>query len=324
MAHIVAVAHPRQLEPAEVDAALPEREEVCHGLARMLVIAESVDHRHGGMLGQLHQGAMSEDPRRDAVDPAGEVPRHVGDRLAFAHADLLRGEIDGGASELNHAHLERHPRAEGWLLEDEREGPAAEGCDPLARLHPGLELGGELEEPVDVILRQILDRQEVRHCLADSKALSMMAQPSPISFSVTMRAGASRSALSPAVRARRPRSRQAFTRSPTGGTMSMPTSRPRPRTSLIALGYFARRVSSPSRRSLPMRAARSASLSSSSVAKTVTPTAVASGLPPKVEPWLPGVKALATLSVARVAPMGTPLARALARVMMSGATPECS
>ena len=54
---------------------------------------------------------------------------------------------------------------------------------------------------------------------------------------------------------------------------------------------------------------------------TVSPTAVANGLPPKVLPWLPGPNADATSSVARVAPMGTPLARALASVMTSGATP---
>ena len=73
-----------------------------------------------------------------------------------------------------------------------------------------------------------------------------------------------------------------------------------------------------------MRSARSGSRSSTSVVNTVRPTAVAKGLPPKVVPWLPGVNTRATSSVARVAPMGTPLARALASVMMSGATPACS
>ena len=70
-----------------------------------------------------------------------------------------------------------------------------------------------------------------------------------------------------------------------------------------------------------MRAARSGSFSSSSVVSTVSPTAVANGLPPKVLPWVPGVKAWATSSVASVAPIGIPLARALATVMMSGSMP---
>ncbi len=73
-----------------------------------------------------------------------------------------------------------------------------------------------------------------------------------------------------------------------------------------------------------MRSARSGSRSSTSVVNTVSPTAVANGLPPKVEPWLPGVKTCATSSVASVAPIGTPLASALASVMMSGVTPACS
>ena len=73
-----------------------------------------------------------------------------------------------------------------------------------------------------------------------------------------------------------------------------------------------------------MAAARSGRRSSISVVNTVRPTAVTNGLPPKVEPWVPGVNADATLSVARVAPIGTPLASALASVMMSGSMPECS
>ena len=42
---------------------------------------------------------------------------------------------------------------------------------------------------------------------------------------------------------------------------------------------------------------------------TATPAAQVSALPPKVEPWVPGVKAAATASVASMAPMGTPVPR---------------
>ncbi len=49
----------------------------------------------------------------------------------------------------------------------------------------------------------------------------------------------------------------------------------------------------------------------------------ARGLPPKVEPWEPGLKAVATLAVVRQAPMGMPEANALAEVMMSGVMPLC-
>ena len=45
------------------------------------------------------------------------------------------------------------------------------------------------------------------------------------------------------------------------------------------------------------------------------------GCPPKVVPWEPGVKALATSAVAQIAPMGMPPPRAFAMETMSGFTP---
>ena len=53
-------------------------------------------------------------------------------------------------------------------------------------------------------------------------------------------------------------------------------------------------------------------------------TAEASAVPPKVLAWLPGVRCIPTCSVASMAPMGKPLASALAELMMSGVTPSHS
>ena len=44
---------------------------------------------------------------------------------------------------------------------------------------------------------------------------------------------------------------------------------------------------------------------------------------PKVEAWVPGMKTAASFSVVSIAPIGSPLANALARVMISGTTPSC-
>ena len=57
---------------------------------------------------------------------------------------------------------------------------------------------------------------------------------------------------------------------------------------------------------------------------TAKPAAQDTGLPPKVEAWLPGTKLLATSSRASIAPSGKPPPKALANVMMSGLTPKCS
>jgi acetylornithine/N-succinyldiaminopimelate aminotransferase len=54
------------------------------------------------------------------------------------------------------------------------------------------------------------------------------------------------------------------------------------------------------------------------------PAAIASGLPPKVEPWVPVVMPLDASAVARQAPIGIPPPSAFASAMMSGVTPVCS
>ena len=57
------------------------------------------------------------------------------------------------------------------------------------------------------------------------------------------------------------------------------------------------------------------------MSSTALPTAIASGLPPKVEPWVPGVMPLPASAVVRQAPSGKPPPSALAMPMMSGVTP---
>src|SRR5678815_2511141 len=290
----------------------------------MLEIGEPADHRDRGVLGELLERPVGEHARGHPVHPAGEVAGHVGHGLPLAHPDLLRREVHRGPAELGHRHLEGDARAQRRLLEDQGQGAAGQRGRPVARLGPGLELGDLREETRQIIPREVPDRQEVLHLTKPDRAFSMISTAWRIDASSTTRGGASRSVLSPALSASRPRSRQAPITSPTGGTRSMPIRRPRPRTAVAAFGWRARTASSCSRSTRPMEAARSGRRSSIRVANTVTPTAVTNGLPPNVEPWVPGVNADATLSVASVAPIGTPLASALARVMMSGSIPECS
>ena len=57
---------------------------------------------------------------------------------------------------------------------------------------------------------------------------------------------------------------------------------------------------------------------------TALATAQASGLPPKVEPWVPAIMPDAARAVARQAPIGKPPPSPLAMAAMSGRTPACS
>ena len=98
---------------------------------------------------------------------------------------------------------------------------------------------------------------------------------------------------------------------------------PRPRTSVIPVGPAASRRS-PSMSARPSRAARSGIFSSMMVWRVASATEVTNGVPPNVEPCVPGPRARAISSRVSIAPMGTPLARALANVMISGSIPACS
>ena len=67
-----------------------------------------------------------------------------------------------------------------------------------------------------------------------------------------------------------------------------------------------------------LRATSSRKPSASTTSSTALPTAMASGLPPKVVPWTPAVMPTAASSVARQAPIGKPPPMPLAIAMMSG------
>src|SRR5204863_531611 len=62
---------------------------------------------------------------------------------------------------------------------------------------------------------------------------------------------------------------------------------------------------------------------SESMSITAAAAAVASGLPPNVLAWVPGVNTLATSSRARRAPSGIPPAMPLARLIASGSMRSC-
>ena len=81
---------------------------------------------------QLLDQRVAEGARHDAVDPARQVARDVGRRLARADPDLLGAQQDRVAAELGHAGLEGHVRAQRGLLEEHRERAAAQRLRPLA------------------------------------------------------------------------------------------------------------------------------------------------------------------------------------------------
>src|SRR5688572_27077467 len=322
VADVVAVADPGQPGLGQVDAALPQREVVRQRLARVLEIAEPVDDRHRRVAGQAFHGRMRVHARGDPVDPAREVARDVGHRLARAQPDLVAGEIDGPAAELDDADLERHARAQGLLLEDQRERSAVQRRRPAPGLPPVLEVGRQREEPEEALPREVVDREQVLHFASRPSTSPMISSARRHSAGSTTSGGARRSTFSPAVSVSSPASRQASMTGPAGLPSSMPMSSPLPRTSLM-IGSFLPSSRRPSISSPPRWASRSGSLSPMTVVSMASATEVTNAEPAKVEPWEPAVSTEATCSRQSMAPMGMPLASALASVMTSGSTPEC-
>src|SRR5262249_27702284 len=314
---------PDEPHGGEVDAALPQREEVGQGLARVFEVAQRVDHRHRRVAGQALHGLVRVHARSDPVHPERENARGIGHRLARAEAALGAGKVDRAAAQLDDSDLEGHPRSERWLLEDQREGPPAQRRAAPAGFPALLERGRDAEEVLRPLAAQIRRREEVAHGWLGARARSTAARARSQSRSSAISGGANRITLSPALRMSTPASRQASTMGAAATVSSAPMSRPRPLTARTT-GCFVAKRRRPSIRYRPILAARSGIFSSSTVVKLAIATAVTNGLPPNVVPCVPGVSTLPTSRVASVAPMGRPFASALATVMMSGSTPLCS
>src|SRR5438876_2433037 len=323
VAHVVTVADPCEPHRADVDAPLPQREEVGERLTRVLGVGEPVDYGDGRVAGERLDRRVRVDARGDTVYPAREVPRHVRNRLARAQADLRAREVNGAPAELDDPDLEGDAGPEGRLLEDQRHRAAGERRAAPSRLPALLEVRGELEYLERRVARQVRRREKVAHHALGRSAVSTISSARSQWSSSMIRGGTRRSTFSPADRTRSPAFRQASRMGLTGRSSSTPMSRPRPRTSRIPTGPCANRLR-PSMRRRPIRAARSGIFSPSTVWSVASATEVTNGVPPNVEPCVPGPSARATSSRVSMAPIGTPLASALARVMTSGSIPECS
>src|SRR5450631_3966546 len=299
---------------------------------------QAVDHRHGGVFRQFGDRLVVENADHDGVDEARQHARGVGQRLAATELHFLRGQQNRLAAELTHGDVEGHAGAGRGLVENHGQRLAGQRLGDDAALARGLHGAAVADNPGQFGLRDIDQIEEMPHavaghdatCLARGRACasrvqarSMRAMASAISCSPMISGGSSRTTLSPAATVIIFSARNSSTISPTGGTMRRPISRPSPRTSAITDAW--RSLSSASRCLKTSAFLRTFSMKPGAVMTSMTalPTAIASSLPPKVEPCVPGVMPLAASAVARQAPTGNPPPSAFAIGMMSGTTPVC-
>ena len=120
----------------------------------------------GARLRELLERLLRERADDDGVDPALEIARDVGDRLAPAERDV-RLQRDHVAAELADRDLERRARAQRRLVEQHRDVAAVERVGGR-RMPPeravGLHLRGELQAALEIGGVEVEDREEVFSC----------------------------------------------------------------------------------------------------------------------------------------------------------------
>src|SRR5258707_12384346 len=110
----------------------------------MKSVGKRVDYRDVGAGGHFFQHALLVNARDDAVNPALEIARHIGNGFALAEAGLRMVEEDDLSAHALNADLEGDAGAQGRLLENQRDEFAAQVA--VVKLGMRLEFPGELEE----------------------------------------------------------------------------------------------------------------------------------------------------------------------------------
>src|SRR6478735_11589972 len=264
------------------------------------------------------------------VDHAADDLGAVLDGLGAAKLAVAGREVDHAAAQLVHPGLEAHARSGRCLLEDHRQRAIHQGLVLFVGLEFLLDQRSARQDVHVLVGREVRELQVVpdggcigHGCGSARKAFTngtRIATISSASAMLRMSGGTRRITLSAVTLSSRPASHARFRITPQGRSSSMPSIRPWPRISFTP-GRLPKSRSSAALRCEPTLAALSSSFCSSMMRIVSMPARMASGLPPKVVPWLPGPKMWAAHGPATTAPTGTPEPRPLASGITSGLMP---
>ena len=128
MADVVAVADVCELEAAQCAEFLFQGKEIGERLAGMKLVGERVDHGDAGVRRHFLEDTLMVNASDDALHPALEVARHVGDGLPCAERGgcLRVVQKNNGTTHTLDADVEGDPRAERGLLKNQRDELAVE------------------------------------------------------------------------------------------------------------------------------------------------------------------------------------------------------
>ena len=155
--HVVAVAHPGQMQAGQLSAMFLERVQVGQRLARMREVREPVDHRARRVLGELDDGRMPLRPDHDHVDHLAQHASEIGDALALAETRIV-AEHHAAAAQVGHARLETHARPQRLLFEQQGQHPARQQRLAQALTKLGLEILGDRKNPLNLSSGNIGER----------------------------------------------------------------------------------------------------------------------------------------------------------------------
>ena len=161
VAHVVAVADPGHGLALDRTAMFEEGLHVGQQLARVKVVGQAVDHRDAGVGGEFGQGAVGKGSDHHRIEHARHDDRAVTDRLATAQLRIARRKEDRLAAELDHAGLERDPRARGGLLENHPQDAVFQRLEQYAAVTQVLELNASTDHADQLFGRAIHQGEKV-------------------------------------------------------------------------------------------------------------------------------------------------------------------
>ena len=167
---------------------------------------EHVEHRHGGVGGELLDHRVGTGADADRGDVAREHQGRVADRLAAADLQLVGPQDHRMTAELEHADLERHPGPGRRRLEDQRHRAPGQH---LGRQRLRLQRGRAVDQRRQLGGGQLLPGQELARQAPQSRraALSAARRAQPEAAQHQQRLLAERAARRQHARAASPRRR---------------------------------------------------------------------------------------------------------------------
>ena len=116
----------------------------------MELVGQAVPHRHPGVVGQVLHDLLAVAAVLDAVKHAAQHPGGVGDGLLFADLAARRVEVGDFHAQIVGGDLKAAAGAGGGLLEDKGDVLAAQGIVADAGLLLCLQVGGEVQQLLDL------------------------------------------------------------------------------------------------------------------------------------------------------------------------------